>query len=232
MPAAPSPAQSAASRRNGSRSSGPATAAGKVRSSLNGVRQGLCGRTFFLLAEEDPAEFQKHEALWLAAWNPRDLHEQEAAAAAIRCLWCQERADRLEVVVLDDLFVADRIADAAEREAAKATAFKALNTLLRYRARIEREHRHAMAALETLRQRRPACPTEQTRGEASTPASTPMTAIKTMAAAAARPGEPEPGNASVPAARVVPSEPEPRTLNRHQRRTLAAIERKALRWAA
>ena len=89
-----------------------------------------------------------------------------------------------------------------------------------------------MAALETLRQRRPARPTERTRAEASTPASTPITAIKTMAAAAARPGEPEPGNASVPAARVVPSEPEPRTLNRHQRRTLAAIERKALRWAA
>jgi hypothetical protein len=232
MPAAPSPAQSDASRRNGTRSNGPATAAGRARSSLNGVRHGLSGRIFLLLADEDPAEFQKHEALWLAAWSPRDLHEQEAAATAIRCMWRQERADRLEAVVLDDLFAAERIADAAERDAAKASAFKALNTLLRYRARIDREHRHAMAALETLRQRRPVRPTERTRAEPSTSASIPITAIDSMTAAAARRSEPEPGYAPVPAAGVVPSEPEPRIPNRHQRRTLAAIERKALRWAA
>ena len=75
MPATPSPAQSEASRQNGARSAGPATAAGKARSALNGVRHGLCGRTFFLLPDEDPAEFLRHEALWLAAWRPRDLHE-------------------------------------------------------------------------------------------------------------------------------------------------------------
>ena len=34
---------------------------------LNGVQHGLCGRTFFLLADEDPAEFGAHEAIWLAA---------------------------------------------------------------------------------------------------------------------------------------------------------------------
>ena len=230
MPAAPSPAQAEASRRNGAPSTGPATAAGKARSSLNGVRHGLCGRTFFLLADEDAAAFQRHEALWLAAWQPRDLHEQEAAAAAIRCLWRQERADRLEAVVLGDLFAADQIADTAERDAAKAAAFKALSTLLRYRARIERQHRQAMAALDTLRQRRPARPTERTRAEAG--ASPPIPAPNTgnIMAAAAQPGEPEP--AITPPCGAVPSEPEPGTLNRHQRRTLAAIERKALRWAA
>ena len=231
MSAAPSPAQAETSRRNGARSHGPATAAGKARSSLKGVRHGLCGRTFFLLADEDPAEFAKHEALWLAAWQPRDHHEQEAAMAAICCLWREERADQLEAVVLNDLFTAEEIADTAERDAAKATAFKALGTLLRYRARIEREHRQAMAALETLRQRRPARSTEPTRAQPGRSASTPTTAIKTMAASAARPDEPEPANTPVPP-KALPSEPEPRALNRHQRRTLAAIERKALRWAA
>ena len=58
MPTAPSPAQSEASRLNGARSNGPATDAGKARSALNGVRHGLCGRTFFLLPDEDPAEFR------------------------------------------------------------------------------------------------------------------------------------------------------------------------------
>ena len=54
MPATPSPVQSEASRLNGARSTGPATATGKARSALNGVRHGLCGRTFFLLPDEDP----------------------------------------------------------------------------------------------------------------------------------------------------------------------------------
>ncbi len=96
MPTTPSPAQSEASRLNGARSAGPATEAGKARSALNGVRHGLCGRTFFLLPDEDPAEFREHEAMWLAVWSPRDLHEHEAAAAAIRAMWREIRADRLE----------------------------------------------------------------------------------------------------------------------------------------
>ena len=154
MPVTPSPAQSAASRLNGAQSAGPATAAGKARAALNGVRHGLCGRTFFLLPDEDPAEFHRHEALWLAAWRPRDLHEHAAAEAAIRCMWREERADRLEAVVLSDLFAAGKLPDPAEAEVAKTAAFKALSTLLRYRGRIEREHRAAMQALESLRQRR------------------------------------------------------------------------------
>jgi hypothetical protein len=66
MPANPSSAQSEASRQNSARSNGPATAAGKARSALNGVRHGLCGRIFFLLPDEDPDEFREHEAMWLA----------------------------------------------------------------------------------------------------------------------------------------------------------------------
>ena len=84
------------------------------------------------------------------------MHEHEAAACAIRAMWREIRADRLEAQVLTDLFAAGKIADEAERQAAKATAFKALGTLLRYRSRIEREHDRAMADLESLRQRRAA----------------------------------------------------------------------------
>ena len=52
----------------------------------NGVRHGLTSRTFFLLPDEYPAELERHEARWPAVWNPRDLHEQEAATAAIRVM--------------------------------------------------------------------------------------------------------------------------------------------------
>jgi hypothetical protein len=118
-----------------------------------------------------------------------------AAAAVIRAMWREVRADWLEAVVLGDLFGADAIPDAAEREAAKDRAFEALATLLRYRGRIEREHRQAMAALESLRQRRLATPP------------------------AVLPSEHEPALPKAAAAVVArPDEPEPRSLNHHQRR--------------
>jgi hypothetical protein len=117
------------------------------------------------------------------------------------------------VQVLGDLFAAGEIEDEAERQAAKDRAFKGLATLLRYQARIGREHRAAMQALDSLRQRR-------------------------LARAPARPGEPEqavvarpeplPATVSAgPSGRDLParpSEPEP-TLNRHQRRALKAMAR-------
>ena len=208
MPTSPSPAQIEASRANGARSGGPATPAGKARAAMNAVRHGLSGRIFFLLADEDPAEFAAHEATWLAVWAPRDLHEREAALAAIRTMWREIRADRLEAAVLGELFGADALPDPAERAAARDRAFKALNTLLRYRGRIEREHRQAMAALEELRRRR-------------LPVATPV-----------RRSEPEPAPVLPAATAPRPSEPEPPVLNRHQRRALAALARQEQRRAA
>ena len=165
--------------------------------------------------------------------SPRDFHEHQAAEAAIRAMWREIRADRLEAQVLGDLFAAGELPDPAEADAAKTAAFKALNSLLRYRGRIEREHRQAMQALDDLRQRR----------LARTPALRPSEPEKTMPAAA--PTEPSsagaPRVATVPSASAPPTdaaappstnakpgEPEPaRALNRHQRRALAAMSRRA-----
>ena len=222
MPTTPSPAQSEASRLNGAHSTGPATAEGKTRAALKGVRHGLCGRTFFLLPDEDPSEFARHEAMWLAVWSPRDLHEHQAAEAAIRAMWREIRADRLEAAVLSDLFAAGEIADDAERQAAKAAAMKALGTLLRYRGRIEREHRAAMAALDALRQRRLARPSPARPHEPEAPPA----AIAPLETRSANPSAlPAPAPSSVLAV-APPSEPE-RPLNRHQRRALAAMARRA-----
>jgi hypothetical protein len=51
-------ARQAASRRNGARSRGPGTAAGKVRSSKNALRHGCAARKLVLLDDENPAEFR------------------------------------------------------------------------------------------------------------------------------------------------------------------------------
>ena len=231
MPTTPSPAQSEASRQNGARSAGPATEAGKARSALNGVRHGLCGRTFFLLPDEDPAEFREHEAMWLAVWSPRDLHEHEAAAAAIRAMWREIRADRLEVAVLTDLFAAGEIADDAERQAAKAAAMKALGTLLRYRGRIEREHRPPWRASTPCANA--ASPGHRPRDHTN-PSRHPqrpwsMARPRLPSPCGPRPPAPRPYPELAPSsarAAVPPSEPE-RPLNRHQRRALAAAARRA-----
>ena len=198
MPTAPSPAQSDASRLNSALSTGPATEAGKARSALNSVRHGLSGRTFFLLPDEDPAEFRQHEAELVAAFRPRDHAEREAVLAVVRVMWREIRGDRLEAQVLGDLFAAERISDQSQREAARAAAFRQLATLLRYQARIGRELDAARASLHALRQRR-------------------------LGAAAAVRSEPEP----VPPADAVPVQDEPeRPLSRQQRRRLAALARK------
>ena len=206
MPATPSPAQSEASRQNGARSAGPATDAGKARSALNNVRHGLSGRTFFLLPDEDPAEFAAHEAGLLAEWRPRDQAEREAAEAVVRLMWREIRGDRLEAQVLTELFAAGKIEDVAAREAARAVAFRQLATVLRYQARIGRELSAALATLRALRERR-------------------------LGAVPARRDEPEPARMHRP---VPPPandahaqhEPERPPLNRHQRRALAAMQRR------
>jgi hypothetical protein len=209
VPAQPTLAQSTASRLNGAPSAGPVSDAGKARSALNATRHGLCGRSFFLLPDEDPAEYARHETLWLSTWRPRDALEREAALAAIRALWREERADRLEVQVLNDLFGAEAIEDEAEAKAVKQAAWRALSTLLRYRARIQREHDRARRELDALRQR------PQT-GLAAQPAAAPPTQHGGT-------HEPEPRAAATP----VQSEPE-RPLNRHQRRALKAMQRRKL----
>ena len=84
---------------------------------------------------------------------------------------------------------------------------KALGTLLRYRAQIAREYGAAMRELDALRQRRLAQPQAERRSE-------PEPARRTT-------GPRDPAPAALP----VPDEPE-RPLNRHQRRALAAMERK------
>ncbi|MGD9507493.1 MAG: hypothetical protein AB7I59_13595 [Geminicoccaceae bacterium] len=196
MPITPSPAQSEASRLNGALSAGPTSEAGKARSALNSVRHGLTGRSFFLLPDEDPEEFKAHEASWLDQWRPRDAAERDLAELAIRALWREIRADRLEARILADLFSAAALAEEPARRAAQALAMRSLATLLRYRTQIAKEHDAAMRSLNSLRRRK---------------LDPPLSALR---------DEPEPANDT-----DVRDEPE-RALNRHQRRALEAIRRK------
>ena len=126
MPTSPSPAQSEASRQNGARSAGPATDAGKARSALNSVRHGLCGRTFFLLPDEDPEEFRGARGDVARRLARRATsHEQEAATAAIRAHVARDpRRPAGGARCWATCSPPMRIADEAERQAAKAAALR------------------------------------------------------------------------------------------------------------
>ena len=105
------------------------------------------------------------------------------------------------------------------------SAMKALSPLLRHRAQITRENAAAMRDLGSLRQRRLDLPQPPRQSEPEAP---PLraTAVPPPAASSAAPSRPPLFTTSKGAMAALPSEPET-TLNRHQRRALAARARHA-----
>ena len=219
-------AQIEASRRNGAASCGPVTAAGKARSALNGTRHGLCSAEFFLLPDEDPEAFAALSRSVLTALAPEGDIQHRLARQAVQAMWREARADRLEAVILTDLFAADALPDRAEAAARREKAMRSLGTLLRYRARIERDRARALQALASLRGRSPAAPA---------PAPAPV-AARTNEPERAAPPPPPPAQPAAPTPRPLgplgTSEPKSHPLNRHERRRLAALERLTRRKAA
>ena len=224
MPTTPSPAQSVRTARTA-----------PLRRPRHRSRQGAVGpqrrpprpvrRGFFLLPDEEPAEFLRHEALWLAAWRPRDLHEHQAAEAAIRCMWREERADRLEAVVLTDLFAAGKSARPGRgarpprrwpsRRWARCCAIAAgssASTAPPWRPWKACASAASRVPWRDRSEPEPALPTVAPPPAAVPDAAVPIAAVPASphAATAAPRSEPEPAPA----------------LNRHQRRALAAMDRR------
>ncbi|MDW8126113.1 MAG: hypothetical protein RMJ04_15195, partial [Geminicoccaceae bacterium] len=138
MPENPTPAQREASRRNGARSRGPRSEAGKARIAAAATRHGLCGGFRLLPGEE--ARFRRLRAGWRARLRPRDAVEE---AAVDKLVFAVLREHRLEAI--------ESRLSAALATGAPAEGLPSLATLLRYRARIERDRRRALAELAFAR---------------------------------------------------------------------------------
>jgi hypothetical protein len=229
MPSTPTPAQQAASRTNGARSRGPATASGRAAAARNGTRHGLRGGPFTLLPGEDADAFAELHAAVTADWGPRDAYERRWVSELVTSMWRQERLRGLELAAL--------AAAEDERPPTEAT-LKRLVTFARYGARIDKDIAKALQALRALRNRPDAWIAGAARDGTSEPEPTP-TEPPLPAEPAAAPGDreiassrrtPEPEPSAEPATATA-AEPPP-TLNRHQRRRLDALERHARRWAA
>src|ERR1700719_3748032 len=135
--------RTAMNKANAQKSTGPRTAAGKQRSSLNALRHGLTGQTV-VLPPEDHSAYQRHSHAFLDEYQPKGATETQLVQSLLDTSWQLNRAAAVETNLfsLGITEMEDRIrASHPEAEAALAMA-------LAYR-----EHNRAFANISTYRQR-------------------------------------------------------------------------------
>ena len=250
MPATRSPAQQTASRANGARSRGPVTEAGKARAARNGTRHGLRGGPFALLPGEDADELAQLHAAVTADWSPRDAYERRWVRELVAALWRQERLRGLELATLA---AAEQERPPTEATVKRLLTFarygaridKDMTMALRaLRVLRDRPDAHIAETQEcTSEPERAATQTRNCTNELSTRTFEPKPAPANENCTnefAARTSEPEPASPEPPIAVSTARtfEPErpalaalsanpPAPLNRHERRRLKALERRA-----
>lgn len=188
-------------RRNGALSRGPVTAAGKARSALNATRHGLSSRTVVLRDDAEAVELDGLRAALFARCQPLDAAEAHWVEELVFVAWRQRRLRELEEAVL------------AWAGTEAGPALPSLATVMRYRARLDREWRRAGEELAA----EGAEPENRVDGP---PTGTNEPTPSRVTNESRHPVPPRPASGL--------EEPSPsRSLNRHQRRRLAALMRPA-----
>jgi hypothetical protein len=222
-------AQAEASRRNGARSRGPSTAAGKLRSAQNARRHGLRAKT---MAPSDVEAFRRHA---------ESLHRRLRPQGPLQQALCEQLARASWQVRQLDLWEARLCSPGTDLQ----RRLRGLATLLRYRPRAEKALHQALALFHQAQGRdrpnEPERPTAARPGRTRPPArqavnepdcpNEPKPPVPSSAACAGRTtGRIVRTNPGLPARTDEPhrpNEPEPpRALNRRQRRRLAALGRR------
>lgn len=160
-----SDARRLASQTNGRLSGGPASTAGKERSSRNAVKHGLCAERF-VVADEDRDEFRALRAHLWSDLGPRGALEEALAERIIGMLWRLRRAVRVENEVLGRAAVRGALAQVsrflaprADGRAGAGWAFENANPgtmdrVARYETRLERSLVRTLAELDRARSSR------------------------------------------------------------------------------
>ena len=94
-------ARALASRRNGARSRGPRSAAGKARVSRNALKHGLAARHLVLLDDEDYVRFAAFEAAIRAELVPTGALEADIVARIVAAARRARRADRMGMALMN-----------------------------------------------------------------------------------------------------------------------------------
>ena len=152
MPAARSPAQIEASRRNGARSHGPVTADGKAKASRNALKHGLTAMHHLVLEDEAPSELEELTARLMAEVDPMTEIEARLARRLAIAFWKGERAERIEVALFDAA-PKTRMNGYRSEEADPLTTFdlKRFNAVRGYQAQQGREISRCLKELRQLR---------------------------------------------------------------------------------
>ncbi|MFO1050550.1 MAG: hypothetical protein U1E52_21960 [Geminicoccaceae bacterium] len=210
------PAQIAASRRNGSRSRGPVTAAGKARASRNAVKHGLTAMTHLVLAGEDEGELEALTFRMLVETGATSEIEARLARRLAIAFWKGERAERMEVALLDAAPRMRPPAYGVEWEAADPlTTFdvRRFNAIRGAQAQQGREIRCCLAELRRLRAE-PMADTDESEdhvyeGQNGTDEPAPVWENEPESLMRNEPGDPSPANddAASPAGSALRNEP-------------------------
>ena len=180
-------ARAEASRRNGAKSRGPKTPAGKARAAQNALKHGMRAAKHVLLPQEDATEFEALEGALLAELAPVGALQTVLARRIAMAAWRLARADRMEAEVLE--FRSYEGANAGLALMRDGNATRSFETLMRYRSAAMAEFTRALRTLQALQ-------AEQRAAE--------------LPAAAPAPVRARPPRGSQTARRLEPSEPERR----------------------
>jgi len=154
--------RAAINRANAQKSTGPRTAAGKQRSSLNALRHGLTGQTI-VLPTEDHSAYQRHSQSFLSEYGPTGATETQLVQALIDTSWRMNRAAAVETNLfsLGITEMEDRaLANHPDAEAALAMALtfrenaRAFSQISIYSQRLARQFQTTLAQLRQIQEER------------------------------------------------------------------------------
>jgi hypothetical protein len=133
------------------RSTGPRTAAGKQRSSMNALTHGLTSRSP-VLATEDPAAYQRHCRQFLDEYQPATPTETQLTQELVDTAWRLNRIPSLEAALLDR--AANPPTDQAAIDFDIVDAHRALATLGLHYQRLSRQFQKAVDKLREIQSER------------------------------------------------------------------------------
>ena len=142
-------------RANAQHSTGPRTAEGKQKSSLNALRHGLTGQ-IVVMPTEDLAAYQGHLARYTGEYRPKGATEEDLVQSLADCSWRLNRVAAMETNLLS-LGVTggtDPIQDALSMAAALESQSKALSNLSLHTQRLSRQFERTVNQLRDLQQTR------------------------------------------------------------------------------
>jgi hypothetical protein len=150
-------------RRNGEKSTGPKTPAGKAKSAMNALKHGLRSDKLYVLRNETPANLRALFEACVGKFQPSDDFELELVSEIAHARWRMRRFWAIEAALLDDKMEAQAAKLAAEFEhldeqTRLARAFadlsdnhRSLHLLPRYEAHVRRNFDRALANVLRLR---------------------------------------------------------------------------------